>query len=102
GEMQEVIEEFQLDHYLKSEGKGEDKKGKEDSGELTARLRDARKRMEEHLLLTDTEDFDALVASRFSSDTERSALQLVEQAYRSKLINSRDELSRVDSSGITV
>jgi putative nucleotidyltransferase with HDIG domain len=104
-EMQEVVEDFQLDHYLKGEGKGDEKKHvetKEEIAELTARLKDARKRMEGHVLLTDPEDFDALVTNRFSADAQKAAAALVEVAYRSKLVTSRDELSRVDSSGITV
>ncbi len=111
-EMQDVVDDFQLDHFLKGEGKGEEaangapkKRGpetKEEAAELTARLRDARKRIEQHVLLTDTEDFDALVANRFSAEAQKAALSLVEVAYRSKLVTSRDELSRVDSAGITV
>ncbi len=111
-EMQEVVDEFQLDHYLKSEGKpGEEtpappkKRGpetKEEAAELAARLRDARKRLESHIILTDPEDFEALVQNRFSADAQKAALGLVELAYRSKLVISRDELSRVDQNGITV
>jgi putative nucleotidyltransferase with HDIG domain len=111
-EMQEVVEEFQLDHFLKSEGKpGDDaaaapkKRGpetKEETAELIARLRDARKRVETHIYLTDNEDFEALVQNRFSPEAQKAALALVEVAYRSKLVTSRDELTRVDQSGITV
>lgn len=111
GGMQEVVEEFQLDHYLKSEGKtGEElappkKRGpetKEESLELAARLRDARKRFESHVYATDTEDFEALQQNRFSADALKAAHALLEVAYRSKLVTSRDELSRVDQGGITV
>ncbi len=111
GGMQEVVEEFQLDHYLKSEGKSGDeaanakKRGpetKEEGLELTARLRDARKRFESLAYPTDTEDFEALVTNRFSPEALKAAHALLEVAYRSKLVTSRDELSRVDSSGITV
>src|SRR6185295_5544631 len=93
--MQEVVDEFQLDHFLKSEGKpGEDpataavpkKRGpetKEEAAELLARLRDARKRVEAHIYVTDNEDFEALVQNRFSPEAQRAALALVEVAYRS-------------------
>ncbi|MBL8954840.1 MAG: HDIG domain-containing protein [Myxococcaceae bacterium] len=112
GGMQEVVEEFQLDHYLKSEGKpGEEvpaaakKRGpetKEEGLELAARLRDARKRFESHVYPTDSEDFEAMLANRFSPEALKAAHVLLEVAYRSKLVTSRDELTRVDQSGITV
>jgi len=110
GGMQEVVEEFLLDHYLKSDGKTGDeaplkKRGpetKEEAQELAARLRDARKRFESHVSATDTEDFEALVTNRFSADALKAAHVLLEVAYRPKLVTSRDELTRVDQNGITV
>ncbi|MBK7861535.1 MAG: HDIG domain-containing protein [Archangiaceae bacterium] len=113
-EMQEVVEEYQIEHYLKGDGKaGEDpaaanaakKRGpetKEEGAELAARLRDARKRVEGHIYLTDSDDFEALVQNRFSAEAQTAAQRLVTLAYGAKLVTSRDELSRVDQSGITV
>ena len=73
-----------------------------DEAELTSKLREAKERFAQHVLLTDDDDFEALVSNRFSLDAQRAALALVEAAYRSKLVTSREELSRVDSQGITV
>lgn len=70
--------------------------------ELTVALKEARRRFEEHAPLPDDEDFDVLVAARFSADIEQATIGLLELAWRGKVVPSRDELSRVDANGITV
>jgi putative nucleotidyltransferase with HDIG domain len=85
----------------KKKAEAEASKEKEEQA-LSNRLREARKRFEQHLPGVDEEDYEVLVTARFSRDVERAALSLVESAYRSKIASSRDELSRVDAQGITV
>lgn len=79
-----------------------DAKDSKEDAELLAALREARKAFEENAVLPDEEDFDVLAASHFSPELEHAALTLIELAYRSKLVTSREELSRVDLNGITV
>lgn len=70
--------------------------------DLSAALREARRRFEEHAPLSEDEDFEALVQARFTPEIEQAALGLLELAFRGKVVPSRDELSRVDANGITV
>ncbi len=70
--------------------------------ELLAMLKDARKGFEAHVLPLDDDDFDTLANAHFSREVEKATLGLLEVAYRAKLVISRDELSRIDSGGITV
>jgi putative nucleotidyltransferase with HDIG domain len=75
---------------------------KEREEQLSALLRESRRRFEEHAPLGDEEDVEALVQARFDPEVEKSALALLELAWRGKVVTSRDELSRVDANGITV
>lgn len=70
--------------------------------ELNARLLAARPKFEAHVTVADAEDYEALVAARFSREAEQAVAALVEQAYRARLVGSREELSRIDGRGITV
>jgi membrane-associated HD superfamily phosphohydrolase len=70
--------------------------------ELTAALRDARRRFEEVAPLAADEDFEVLAQARFSLEVEQATMGLLELAWRGKVVPSRDELSRVDANGITV
>jgi hypothetical protein len=71
--------------------------------ELLDALRNGQRIFEEHALVPDDrEDFDTLAQARFSSDVETAVLSLIEVAFRSRVVASRDELSRMDASGITV
>jgi putative nucleotidyltransferase with HDIG domain len=122
--MQELIGQWELDHPVKeappAPKKAEDgtvvpapapgpatlkkkaeAKEKEDA-ELLAMLRENKKHFEAHVLLSEEEDFEALVLAKFARDAQQATLGLIDVAYRGKLVTSRDELSRVDSSGVTV
>jgi putative nucleotidyltransferase with HDIG domain len=70
--------------------------------ELLTGLREARRLFEEHAVPPDEEDFEVLAQHRFAAELEQAALSLVELAYRAKIVASRDELSRIDTNGITV
>lgn len=70
--------------------------------ELLTGLREARRLFEDQAVAPDDEDFDVLAQHRFAADLEQAAVLLVELAYRAKIVTSRDELSRVDTNGITV
>ncbi|MGV3623362.1 MAG: HD family phosphohydrolase [Archangium sp.] len=70
--------------------------------ELLAALRDGRKTFEGTAVLPDEEDFEVLAQGHFAPELEQAAMTLIELAYRGKLVLSRDELSRVDTNGITV
>lgn len=74
-----------------------------DDTELLEAMRASRRLFEERAQLPDNEeDFDALALARFSPEVEAAALSLVEVGYRSRVVASREELSRMDSNGITV
>lgn len=96
-EMQAVIEDFES-------GRDDAALHKQPDGvpTLAGQLRESKRRFVAHVVPTDDEDFEALVGNRFSHESLRAALSLVDVAYRSKLVISRDELSRVDAQGITV
>ncbi len=74
---------------------------KEDQELLTA-LREGLRTFEEDAVAPDDEDFDVLAHHRFGAELEQATMTLVELAYRGKVVASRDELSRVDTNGITV
>lgn len=79
-----------------------DKPSKEEL-ELLQAMRDAKKTFEEHAMLPDDEeDFDTLALARFSSEVEAAVLNLIEVGYRARVVASREELSRIDSGGVTV
>ncbi len=66
-------------------------------------LRNAKKTFEEHAVLPDDEeDFDVLAQAHFAPEIEAAVLNLIEIGYRSRVVASREELARIDSSGITV
>jgi putative nucleotidyltransferase with HDIG domain len=111
-QMQELVEQWEAEHAPK---KVEELPGallvppkkrpelrEKEEAELLVVLRENRKRFESHALLSEEEDFEALVLSRFSRDAEKATLGLIDLAYRAKLVTSRDELSRIDASGVTV
>ena len=81
-------------------GKKTPKDAKEDA-ELVQALREAKSRFLEHATPPENDDFEALVQARFSHEAEQAAVGLIELAYRSKLVVSRSELSRIDGNGIT-
>ncbi len=71
--------------------------------DLVETLHNAKKTFEEHAVLPDDEeDFDALARARFAPEIEAAVLNLIEIGYRSRVVASREELTRIDSSGITV
>ncbi|MFZ5442781.1 MAG: HD family phosphohydrolase [Myxococcota bacterium] len=70
--------------------------------ELLTALRDGREQFAEHAVPPDDEDFEVLAQGRFSTELEQAVMTLVELAYRGKIVASRDELSRIDTNGITV
>jgi putative nucleotidyltransferase with HDIG domain len=71
--------------------------------ELLELYRAARHQFEEHATLPDNdEDFDSLAQARFAPEVEAAVLNLVEVAYRARVVASREELTRIDASGITV
>ncbi len=75
-------------------------KEKEDL-ELVQALREAKSRFLAHATPPESDDFETLVQARFSPEVEQAAVGLIELAYRSKLVVSRGELSRIDANGIT-
>ncbi len=96
--MREIAEPF----IAKADAGVKKSNGAKDDAELLTALREARKDFEENAVLPDDEDFEVMAAGRFSSEMEHAALTLIELAYRSKIIIAREELSRVDTNGITV
>ncbi len=70
--------------------------------ELLTVLREGRKSFEDTAVLPDDEDFEVLAQGRFAPELEQAVMTLIELAYRGKLVSSRDELSRIDTNGITV
>jgi putative nucleotidyltransferase with HDIG domain len=76
-------------------------KDPKEEAELVQALRDAKSRFLEHATPPENDDFEALVQARFSTEVEQGAVGLIELAYRSKLVISRSELSRIDGNGIT-
>jgi putative nucleotidyltransferase with HDIG domain len=109
-DMQAVVAKWDEEHKAALKKLPEDpaaagvvrKKPLEGEVELLTKLREARPAFEQHAALADDEDFEALAAARFSREAERAVLSLIEVAYRAKLVTSREELSRVDTFGITV
>jgi putative nucleotidyltransferase with HDIG domain len=77
-------------------------KGSKEEQELVAALLKARGRFEAHAVLPDDVDFEVLAQARFSHELEQAVVNLIELAYRAKVVASRDELSRIDANGITV
>ncbi|MFT3841781.1 MAG: HDIG domain-containing protein [Myxococcaceae bacterium] len=70
--------------------------------ELLEMLKDARKGFEARVLPLDDDDFNTLSTAHFSRDVEKAVLGLLEAAYHSKLVISREELSRLDAHTISV
>ena len=110
GEMQEEVARFEAERAGKKppeDAAAQKKKavleGKAPAAdELTERLLSARPRFEALVPVSDVEDYEALVADRFSRDAEQAVSALLEVAYRARLVGSREELSRIDARGITV
>jgi hypothetical protein len=75
--------------------------------ELDARLREARRDFEQKLFgrpdsPVEDEDFQALLAERFSPAAEQASLLLLDRAYLAPVASSREELSREGGGGISV
>lgn len=70
--------------------------------ELLAALREGRREFEAAAVAPDEEDFEVLAQAHFGADLEQAVMTLIELAYRGKVVASRDELSRIDTNGITV
>src|SRR5712692_2141400 len=69
---------------------------------LEGRVRSERRAYEQYLHLVNDEDFEALIASRFSRQVEGATVALIEHAYTLPLAGSRDEILQVGSQGITI
>ncbi|MGQ0505856.1 MAG: HD family phosphohydrolase [Myxococcaceae bacterium] len=70
---------------------------------LSNRLRAERKLFEQKLLALEDEDFQALVAARFSDEVELATTALIERAYPARVsASTRDELIQLGAKGITV
>jgi cyclic-di-AMP phosphodiesterase PgpH len=76
--------------------------------ELTVLLNAERYAFEQALLPVDDEDWDELVAARFSPDAEQAVLTLIERAYPVErgvpvpVAASRDELAHIEQGAITI
>lgn len=101
GEMRDVVAEHLRKHPPVDPVKRPEKGSKEEQ-ELVAALIKARNRFEAHAVLPDDVDFEVLAQARFSHELEQAVVNLIELAYRAKVVASRDELSRIDANGITV
>lgn len=101
GEMQEAVAEHLRKHPPADPSKRPEKGSKEEL-ELVQELTAVRDRFEAHAVLPDDEDFEVLAQARFSPELEQAVVNLVELAYRAKVVANRDELARIDSGGITV
>ncbi|GMU62400.1 MAG: hypothetical protein AMXMBFR34_41630 [Myxococcaceae bacterium] len=77
-------------------------KGSKEEQELLAALSKVRDRFEAHAVLPDDEDFEVLAQAHFAPELEQAVVNLIELAYRAKVVANRDELSRIDANGITV
>lgn len=90
----------------RSRRSGADKQAPPD--ELTTLLNAERYNFEQKLLPVDDEDWDELVAARFSAEAEEAVLALIERAYpveRSLVVPvaaSRDELAHIEQGAITI
>ena len=70
--------------------------------ELMIALHDGKRIFEASAVSPDDEDFEVLAQGRFGQELEQATMTLIELAYRGKVVASRDELSRIDTNGITV
>ncbi|HZA50703.1 MAG TPA: HDIG domain-containing protein [Myxococcaceae bacterium] len=81
---------------------------KEAEDELTAVLNAERYTFEQKLLPVEDEDWEELVAARFSPEAEQAVLTLIERAYpveRTMVVPvaaSRDELAHIEQAAITI
>lgn len=73
-----------------------------DKEALMNALRERRKLFEATAVAPDDEDFEVLAQGLFGQELEQATMTLLDLAYRGKVVASRDELSRIDMSGITV
>ncbi|MEW5741392.1 MAG: HDIG domain-containing metalloprotein [Myxococcota bacterium] len=101
GEMQDAAGAH-LEKHPPADPTKRPEKGSKEEQELLAALNKARERFEAHAVLPDDEDFEVLAQARFSHELEQAVVNLIELAYRPKVVASRDELSRIDANGITV
>jgi putative nucleotidyltransferase with HDIG domain len=69
---------------------------------LEGRLRSERRAYEQRLHSVNDEDFEALIAARFSRQVEGVIVSLIEHAYTLPLAGSRDEILQVGGQGITI
>jgi hypothetical protein len=98
-EMEALVPEAQRGKPLLPRAAGRETR---DEAELSAKLRDQKKRFEAHVLAPEEDDFEALVQARFAPEVQQAVASLLELAYRAKVVTSREELTRVDANGITV
>jgi len=69
---------------------------KESPAQRQARLQEASEVFLQHFSPLEQEDLAAFVADAFSESSENAVLALVEVAYKSRLLSSREELSRAN------
>jgi putative nucleotidyltransferase with HDIG domain len=101
GVMQEVVAAHAAKHPPVDPARRPERGSKEEL-ELAQALAGARGRFETHAVLPDDEDFEVLAQARFTPEVEQAVVGLVDLAYRGKVAAARDELARIDASGITV
>jgi putative nucleotidyltransferase with HDIG domain len=78
------------------------KRGEASSETLPPALAQARKELEERLGALESEDFSALWSARFSHEAESAAQLLLQRAYATPVVFSRDDLAQAGAFGISV
>ena len=74
-----------------------------DLARLSQAIREERSQHPELAVIPeDTDELAALAGTRFSSDVQSVALDLLDSVYTSKIIATRDELARAGPNGITI
>jgi cyclic-di-AMP phosphodiesterase PgpH len=80
----------------------EKKKPEGGDAAITELLTAARKDLEQRLSIPEEEDFQALVATRFSPQVQMVTAALLDRAYHVPVVSSREDLLREGMQGITV
>jgi putative nucleotidyltransferase with HDIG domain len=81
---------------------GRRKRGAATKDAVPPALAQARKEVEERLGALDPEDFLALWSARFSRDAETATQLLLQRAYGTPVVFSRDDVAQAGASGISV
>ncbi len=109
GQMQEIVAAYApvMPRPEDAEKPAARKKRAELEAELETRLKDARRDFEQKLFgrpdsPMEDEDFQALMAERFSTASEQAALLMLDRAYLVPIAGSREELSREGGGGLSV